>query len=162
MEFLSPTHGKLENLLEVSKKISEKIKENPDSEWTIAIGTDSQKTKNKVRFCSAILLLEKGNGGTYFYSMYFLPQFASLQERMLKEAQKSISIGHELIEYTAENVLDYKVKLEIHCDLGKNGDSKNAIAETIKWIHSEFGGKVIARIKPDSAAASSIADKYTK
>lgn len=169
MKFKSPTYGVFETTKEVVRQIISKVEENLDSEWTIAIGTDSQNQGDQTKFCTAILLLEKGSGGIYFYSVHSAPRFKGLQHRMLKEAEISITIGHEVIE-TFENIyleegleiLGYKVNLEIHCDLGAKGKSECAINAAIGWITAEFGDKITTRIKPDSPAASYVADKYTK
>lgn len=166
MKFVSPTYGVFNNVNAVTLKIIERIKESPHSEWTIAIGTDSQNKGRHTKFCSAVLLLEKGKGGIYFYSTHYASRLQGLQHRMLKEAETSIAIGHKLIE-TFEDIylngnVEYDVNLEIHCDLGKNGESQTAVNAAIGWITAEFGNKVTTKIKPDSPAASYVADRYTK
>ena len=98
MKFVSPTYGVFNNVNAVTLKIIERIKESPHSEWTIAIGTDSQNKGRHTKFCSAVLLLEKGKGGIYFYSTHYASRLQGLQHRMLKEAETSIAIGHKLIE----------------------------------------------------------------
>lgn len=145
------------------------MQEKPDSDWVIAIGTDSQNRRSTTKFCSAILLIEQGNGGIYFYSTHSDPRLQGVQHRMLKEAEISIQVGHEVIKtledmYLEEKLkeIDYDVKFEIHCDLGINGKSESAIKSAIGWITAEFGGRVTTRIKPDSPAASYVADKYTR
>lgn len=168
MKFRSPTFGvcNIDRMIDI---ILHKIRNRPDSEWTVAIGTDSQNKGNITRICSAIIVIEKGKGGSYFYSKNIVPRIMVLQQRMLKEAEISINIGHKIIE-TIENkfingesdILDYNVELEIHCDFGNNGKSKGSIAAALGWITAEFGGQISAKIKPDSLAASCIADKYTK
>ena len=135
MKFVSPTYGVFNNVNAVTLKIIERIKESPHSEWTIAIGTDSQNKGRHTKFCSAVLLLEKGKGGIYFYSTHYASRLQGLQHRMLKEAETSIAIGHKLIE-TFEDIylngnVEYDVNLEIHCDLGKNGESQTAINAAI-------------------------------
>ena len=169
MRFMSPTYGDFNTTEDVTKKIVERMNMKPDSEWVIAIGTDSQNKKDRTKFCSAILLLEKGNGGIYFYSTHSDPRLQGVQHRMLKEAETSIHIGHEVIKslenmYLKEELkdIDYDVKFEIHCDLGVNGKSESSIKAAIGWITAEFGDRVTARIKPDSPAASYVADRYTK
>ncbi|NLV77640.1 MAG: hypothetical protein GX023_11860, partial [Tissierellia bacterium] len=49
--------------------------------------------------------------------------------------------------------------ISIHVDAGKNGQSSKLIPEIVGWIKAcGFG----CETKPNSYAASSIADKYTK
>lgn len=167
--FRSPTIKKNLSINEVANELFEKIKSNEDSEWTIAVGTDSQNARMNTKFCTAILLLEKGKGGIYFYRVQKESRHHVLQNRMLREAEFSINVGKELIE-TVENFLleedlvekDLKISFEIHCDLGKNGKSQDSIKAAIGWITAEFGENVKTKVKPESTAASSIADKYTR
>lgn len=169
MKFLSPTHGVCDNEKEVVKKIFERILTNEHAKWTIAIGTDSQNNKTRTRFCQAILLLEQGNGGSYFYSAHSEERFHVVQNRMLKEAEMSINLGKVIIEKIEDELLsdklidkDIDVAFEIHCDLGHDGKSRDSIKAAIGWITASFGGNVTPRIKPESPAASCIADRYTR
>lgn len=169
MRFVSPTYGVCEGSSVIVDKIFEKILTNEYAEWIIAIGTDSQNKQSKTKFCSAILLLEKGKGGTYFYSTHEVKRVPFIQNRMLKEAQLSIDLGKKIIDEIENKQLseefydkEMKISFEIHCDLGYEGKSRDSISAAIGWITAEFGETVTARIKPESTAASCIADKYTK
>lgn len=169
MKFISPTYGTCERIESVVDRIVERISTNEEAEWTVAIGTDSQNNGKRTKFCNAILVLEKGNGGTYFYSVHSTPIEQVVQKRMLKEAEMSIDLGKEVInalEYRllSDELIDknFNIKFEIHCDLGNDGKSRDSIKAAIGWISAEFGGLVSAKIKPDSPAASAVADKYTK
>lgn len=170
MRYISPTYGVFDNSEQVVRHMIKRIMKRPSSEWTIAIGTDSQNHGPSTRMCATILLLEKGKGGIYFYSVNSIPRIKVIQQRMLKEAEISISVGHKIIDimedlYLSDEVstlYDYNLNLEIHCDLGTNGKSKDAIKAAIGWITAEFGDKVTTKIKPDSPAASYVADKHTK
>lgn len=169
MRFRSPTYGVCDNEEVVVNNIFDRILTNKHSEWTIAIGTDSQNRKDTTKFCRAILLLEKGKGGIYFYSVHSEKRFHVVQNRMLKEAEMSIDLGRDLIDKIEDRLLSdelidegINITFEIHCDLGHNGKSKDSIKAAIGWISAEFGGLVTTKIKPESTAASSIADKYTK
>lgn len=169
MRFVSPTYGVCEGSSQIVDKIFKKILANKHSEWVIAIGTDSQNKQDRTKFCSAILLLEKGNGGTYFYSVHEEKGIPFIQNRMLKEAQLSIELGKKIIDEIEDKQLseefydkNFNISFEIHCDLGYEGKSKDSISAAIGWITAEFGDSVTTRIKPESTAASCIADKYTK
>lgn len=169
MRFLSPTHGVCENETIVVEKIFNRILANEHATWTIAIGTDSQNNKDKTRFCMAILLLEQGSGGSYFYSVRSEDRLHVTQNRMLKEAEFSIDLGRDIIDKIEDRLLsdelidkNLDIAFEIHCDLGHDGKSRDAIKAAIGWITASFGGNVTPRIKPESPAASCIADKYTR
>lgn len=167
--FRSPAGGDMRERREVIDEMFQKILLRKDSEWSIAIGTDSQNFKDTTKFCSAILLLEKGKGGIYFYELTRESRHMVLQSRMMREAEISIALGKEIINLIEDKLLsdelieeDLKLSFEIHCDFGKYGKSKDSIGAAIGWITSEFGDSVETKVKPDSVAASSIADKYTR
>lgn len=168
MRFLSPTFGICQNYEEVVDKIFTKILSSESTEWTIAIGTDSQNKRNYTNFCSAILVIEKGKGGNYFYSTSTEARHHVVQTRMLREAQMSIELSKKIIDEIEtkilqnDEVLNNSISFEIHCDLGNDGKSKDSIGAAIGWITAEFGNTVVPKIKPNSPAASCIADKYTK
>lgn len=169
MRLISPSYGVCESTEIAVNEIINRMRVKPDAEWTIAIGSDSQNRGNLTKFCNVILLLEKGSGGTYFYSVHSRARVQGLQHRMLKEAEMSIELGHEVIEILENKYLNnefedilYNVRFEIHCDLGNNGKSKDSISAAIGWITAEFGDRVTTKIKPYSPAASYVADKYTK
>ena len=54
---------------------------------------------------------------------------------------------------------DIDVHFQIHCDIGKSGKTRELIKEIVGWVTSEGYDCLI---KPDSYAANSIADKYSK
>lgn len=169
MRFISPTYGSNKDINDILDIIFTKMRQSPLSKWTIAIGTDSQNKGNYTKICSAILLIEKGNGGIYFHSSSIVPRIKVTQTRMLKEAEISIGLGHKIIELMEarfeegeQDIFDYQVDFEIHCDFGPNGKSKDSIGAAIGWITAEFQGQISAKTKPESLAASYVADKYTK
>lgn len=168
MNFKSKSHGS-KSLEDVVKTFINKIQSNPNSSWVLAIGTDSQNITHNTKFCEVVLLHEVGNGGSFFYRTDKEERIDVLPTRMLEEARRSIELAKEVIELLDEefvnNGFDFTsedLSLEIHCDLGENGASEVAIRSALGWITAEFGGLVKPRIKPDSPAASHIADMHTK
>ncbi|MBQ1294282.1 MAG: hypothetical protein IIY21_09600, partial [Clostridiales bacterium] len=51
------------------------------------------------------------------------------------------------------------VSFQIHCDIGRSGKTNVLIKEVVSWVTSQG---YVCLIKPDSYAASGIADKYSK
>ena len=51
------------------------------------------------------------------------------------------------------------VSFRIHCDIGRSGKTSVLIKEVVSWVTSQG---YVCLIKPDSYAASGIADKYSK
>lgn len=54
---------------------------------------------------------------------------------------------------------DLNVSFQIHCDIGRSGKTSVLIKEVVSWVTSQG---YVCLIKPDSYAASGIADKYSK
>lgn len=168
MLFKSRTYG-VNTVEQAMRNIADHIKSRPGNEWVLAIGTDSQNRENYTKYCHVIMLVQKGKGGIFFHSVHREPRVKVVVERMMEEARMSIeltkSVLNELEEMFYEEYFDFtseKLGIEIHCDMGYEGKSRDAIASAIGWITMEFAGEVTAVIKPDSAAASSIADSFTK
>ena len=78
------------------------IKEHSKQNGTVYIGTDSFFIKNKCIFSTAICLYgaDKQKGGRYFFTKTKLnkKQFPELSIRMIKEAEKTISLANNIIE----------------------------------------------------------------
>ena len=51
------------------------------------------------------------------------------------------------------------LSIEIHLDIGTNGDTKDLIREVVGMV---VGSGFDARIKPDSFGASKVADRFTR
>lgn len=157
----SITYGEV-NIKDIAKIIQNKVEKNPTN-YNLMIGTDSQN-HDKTKMVSVIALHEIGHGGIFFYETKYINKIKDINRKMLYETSCSLELANELVselENLIENDFDYSqyIHLEIHVDIGKNGDSKQTIPEIIGWIRS-CGYEVT--IKPDSYAASSIANKYSK
>ena len=145
---------------DVLNRIVSFINENSNYEYRVSVGTDSM-TYDESNFVLAIVVHRVGNGGIYFYKKFIQPAVRDLRTKLYSETQLSIDttdlIVTELLERD-ENILD-KLNLSIHLDIGKNGPTKDLIKELEGWI------KAVGydyEIKPDSYAASFVADKYSK
>ena len=145
---------------EVIERIIKFVNDDPNYTYRLSIGTDSM-TYDERNFVLAVVLHRVGNGGIYFYKKFIQPAVRDLRTKLYTETQLSIDttdlIVTELLERD-ENILD-KLNLSIHLDIGQNGPTKDLIKELEGWI------KAVGydyEIKPDSYAASFVADKYSK
>ena len=75
-------------------------------------------------------------------------------------------IAHDLLDelevlFMERDILfdDLDVSFQIHCDIGRSGKTNVLIKEVVSWVTSQG---YVCLIKPDSYAASGIADKYSK
>src|SRR3989344_5422052 len=157
--FNSPSKGRM-NLLRVIDDIVQYVEEYPNQKYVLIIGTDSQQYKDSVDFVSAIVAHRISNGGRYFWTKVHKEKTKSLRERMFPEAMFSITLAQELREKLRSRLqlLTLEETMEIHVDVGYNGQTKEMIKEIIGMVK---GTGFIVKTKPESFGASSIADKHT-
>ena len=125
-------------------------------EYEIDIGTDSQKNGG-VKFVTAIIIHKDCKGGIFFYRQVHSKPIPVLHNRILTETSLSINCANQLLQMFLDN--DVLHNITIHCDVGKGGKTKELIREVVGYV-TACGYD--CKIKPESIAASSVADRYTK
>lgn len=135
------------------------LKTHIDRKGKVIIGTDSMLTNDKFIFVNAICLYGKDSPfhGRYFYQRYVDKNEGNknLLVRLFKETTDSIQIANEI-----KNIND-KAEIEIHMDVNSNskflsGKYSSAIIGYITGVGFKY------KIKPDSYAASAVADRHTR
>lgn len=155
MIFNSPTIGKL-NLKRVIQELLCFINEQKNQNYKIIIGTDSSGRKSeKVDFVTALVIHRVGKGGRYFWTRNYKNDLKTLRQRIYQEVAFSIEFAQKLIKSFEPEQL--KQNLEIHIDVGQNGQTREMIKEVIGMVRG-YGFNY--KIKPQSYAASSVADKH--
>lgn len=163
--FHSETHGELK-LNEVINYIQFFLEENPESEYSLVIGTDSQeKTEgpNGERFATlitAVVVHRKGFGGKYFWYREKALQIHSLREKIYAETFASLDFATLFVPLLKKSLNGKapKYNLEIHVDVGEHGDTRAMIKEVVGMV---TGNGFVAKTKPESYGASYVADKHT-
>ncbi|MGE5529167.1 MAG: ribonuclease H-like YkuK family protein [Patescibacteria group bacterium] len=154
--YISPTKGKL-SFDEVFADITRYVEDQPEDNYRLIVGTDSQ-IREDVCFVTAIIIHREGKGARFFYSRSRDRVRYSLKQRIFHEAARSLGVASQLAEKLAKNGLA-DLNIEIHLDVGEQGKTKELIREVVGMITgSGFG----ARIKPESYGATTVADKFTK
>lgn len=154
---------------EAIKVIADYIRVNPNAEYDITVGTDSQ-THKYCRMVEVIAVCRVGDGGIFFYRREDIPKIKVLKEKIVEETNRSIENATGFIDKLQEELLEDNIDLDemfleerlafaVHADIGKRGKTKELIKEICTWI--EASG-FEARIKPDSYTASGIANKFSK
>jgi predicted RNase H-related nuclease YkuK (DUF458 family) len=145
------------------------MQKDPNASYRLAIGTDSQVRKERTKFITAIHIHRIGKGAWGCLKNYDVPRsITSLREKISLETTLSQEVAYlftsekidqltEVLLSSSNNNADFY--FEIHIDIGKNGVTKAFIKEMVQRIEA-MG--LEAKIKPDSYAASSYADRYTK
>lgn len=164
-EFYNVNQGNLSRESMVDQ-IIDYISEKPEYFYDIIVGCDSSSGGNPV-FPIVVVVLRVGAGGRFFVKKVrfdFPPErFAHPHQRIIQEVMLSCQTALELRELFNQKIgqLDEGVKYQfryIHADVGEGGKTRSMIKEVVGLIN---GNGFEARIKPDSYAASAVADRFT-
>ncbi|KKU15055.1 hypothetical protein A3A20_02875 [Candidatus Wolfebacteria bacterium RIFCSPLOWO2_01_FULL_45_19] len=131
----------------------------PNRRYKIMVGTDSVLSSDgSADFATAIVVHRVGNGGRYFWRRMEFSQFHTLRDRIIREVLVSLDAARELLEEfrRSENVPHFD--FEIHADIGEKGETKVMMQEVLGMIRAY---NFEARTKPESYAASKVADRHT-
>lgn len=154
--FQSPTFGRV-NFDDVMTLLLRYISNEPNKQYRIVVGTDSTMERDGAEFVSAIVIHRVGSGGVYFWNGAHIPKRFVLRDRMYQEALRSLLVAQKLVmELKNRHFLEYE--MEIHVDIGQNGDTRDMIQEVVGMIR---GSGFTVRTKPDAYAASKVADRHT-
>lgn len=157
MFYQSPTHGKVD-LEQLKTIVGAYMAADQKATYEIIVGSDSQKVKNNVYdFVSALIIHRVGCGGIYFWKRELQDKKISLKERIYQEATMSLQTSENFVNFFKQNGIS-KYNIQIHVDIGKNGDTREMITEVTNMIR---GSGYDVKIKPHSFGASKVADRYT-
>ena len=160
MKFVSPTDG-LMDIKTIYKTIIEFIKKEPENQYKLIVGTDSQPGVKENIFVTAIVIYRLGRGGRFFYRKERDGLQVGMKQRIFYEVSRSLEVASKLTGILAREEEQYTelLDIEIHVDVGKKGPSNEIIKEVVGMV---VGNGYDAMIKPGAYAASTVADKYTK
>lgn len=134
------------------------MEKEPQCNYEVVVGTDSHAPSGdrEIDFVTAIVIHRIGKGGRYFWKRDNINGIFTLRDKIYKEATLSFDLAKRLMEELEEQTfLDYN--LEIHVDVGQNGQTKEMIDEVVGMI---VGSGFKVRTKPNSYGASTVADKH--
>lgn len=168
--FNSQTHGKV-SVEEIISIIKIFLEEEPESEYSLVIGTDSHEKKvadgpaptngtRTINLVTAVLIHRKGFGGKYFWIRNEMPNIHNLREKIYAETLSSLNFATSFVPLL-KKTLNGKApnyNLEIHVDVGEHGDTRDMIKEVVGMV---TGNGFVAKTKPYAYAASYVADKHT-
>lgn len=145
------------NSQQIIQTISDFINVDPKRQYKIIVGTDSEKRQNgKADFVTAIVVHRVGNGGRYFWRHVESDKIHTLRDRMWQEVLLSIDVAKKLAILIKNAGLEH-CGFEVHVDVGENGETKTMIQELVGMIRAN---NFEAKTKPDSYAASKVADRH--
>jgi predicted RNase H-related nuclease YkuK (DUF458 family) len=156
MEFVSPTAGRM-SFDQMFKQLVGYMKDEPDQHYHLIIGTDSLLSDDTT-FVTAVIVHKVGRGGRYFYRKFRNRKIESLRQRILFETSLSLETAHLITTELARNGYS-RLPVEIHLDVGPNGETKRIVREVVGMVS---GSGYAAVIKPDAYGATKVADKHSK
>jgi len=159
--FYSPSKGKVE-ISGMIEEIASFVDEKPSEFYSLIIGTDSQSRrlngKAEIDYVTAIVIYRQGKGARYFWKKEKRLQKPILRDKIYTETLMSLDIAQEIVPRVRKKVSPAKYDLEIHIDVGPLGPTREMIREVVGMVN---GNGYVAKTKPDSWGASSVADKHT-
>ena len=159
--FHSPTKGEM-NVDKVISEISDFISEDPGKFYRVVIGSDSQSRRvnshAEIDFVTAVVVHRTGKGARYFWKKQKLIKSPALREKIYSETLMSLEAAQEIVPLIRAAISPAKYDFEIHIDVGPLGPTRDMIKEVVGMVQ---GNGYVAKTKPDSWGASSVADKHT-
>ncbi len=157
--FRSPTQGRMQ-LAKVAKEISSYVGQDSQRKYRLIVGTDSNGDK-RADFVTAIIVCRVGRGGRYFWKKTNGNKtFHTIRDRIYQEVTLSLQTAQDILGQLESSLKpdqqpDYD--FQIHIDVGQKGPTREMIKEVVGMVR---GNGFRAKIKPESFAASIVADKY--
>ena len=159
MKFISPTDGEMD-IEQIYMTMVEFMDQAPNNKYKLIVGTDSHPRMEDVVFVTAIVIYRVGRGGRFFYHKEKDGLEVGMKQRIFYEVSRSLEVASKLTGVLArDSEHSETLDIEIHVDVGKKGPTNEIIKEVVGMV---VGNGYEAMIKPDSYAASSVADRYTK
>lgn len=160
----SPTYGEL-TFAQIAGKIASYIMAHGlDRQYELSVGTDSQNFDD-TKMVRVVTLHDVGHGGIFFYDVRRMRKIMNVREKLTVETTYSLECAQQLLDAVEAfqktfgfDITKY-VHFSIHVDAGPNGRSRDSINEICGWVRA-CGYDV--HTKPESYAASSIANKISK
>ncbi len=163
--FLSITSGPCD-FDEVVKAIVQAYNQNPQENFKVSVGTDSEEVSGVVKFVTAIVLWRVGHGARAWRTVSW-----GDPKEYKKTGWNPKRIYHEVVltgTLTVElrgrlhKILGESVsnKIEVHADVGESGRTSMIMRETIGMLLGYGFPLQNIKWKPESIAASVVADRY--
>jgi predicted RNase H-related nuclease YkuK (DUF458 family) len=156
------TTGESFTIDEVVERLHMYYQEDPESEYRIIIGSDSQRFQGPktVTYTSVVLMHRVGKAAIFFFLKRKEPyaKYIGLHERITNEVTYSL----ELVKHIENSIVMQEIgqnNMEVHIDAGPNGKSREILAAVIGYVK---GNGYECKTKPDAYVASKVADRFSK
>jgi predicted RNase H-related nuclease YkuK (DUF458 family) len=163
LKFNNPTRGEL-LFAEVLSEIVDFMRADSQAKYKVMIGSDSAGY-GALDLVSVIAVHRVGNGGRYFWFRQNKTGIKTLRQKIYAEVQASLELASLFLPAfrghlkTAETQGEWPFDFHIHVDVGTKGETRDLIHEVTGMV-TAYGYDVL--VKPESAAATTLADKHVK
>jgi len=161
-KFISPSRGVLAKNDMISD-IAKFVDEQPGDFYRLVIGTDSQAKringKSQIDFVSAVIVHRIGKGARYYWRKDKKKGKTKivLRDKIYTETLMSLDLAQSIVPKIRQCISPARYDLEIHIDVGPLGPTRQMIKEVVAMVR---GNGYVAKTKPESWGASSVADKH--
>ncbi|SRR5260221_8638580 len=150
------------SLSEVLSAIKAFLEEDPQSSYSLVIGTDSheREVRQTINVVTAIVVHRRGFGGKYYWKKETVENIHTLRQKIYAETIASLDFARDFVPVLKKELNGTlpSYDLEIHVDVGERGATREMIKEVVGMV---TGYGFVAKTKPDAYAASYVADKHT-
>ncbi|MSR63864.1 MAG: hypothetical protein EXS08_15675 [Planctomycetes bacterium] len=120
----------------------------------IHVGSDSQNYGQATNYVTVVAVLDPGHGGRVFYQRSSIPRAQTLAHKLFLEAELSLDTALFLSRAFAHDIV-------VHVDV--NQDIKHKSSQYVRALAGMvLGHGFQVRVKPDSWAATHLADSLVK
>ena len=161
-KFISPSKG-IMTRNDMISDIACFVDEDAGSFYRLVIGTDSQAKKingkSQIDYVSAVIVHRIGKGARYYWRKDKKKGDTKiiLRDKIYTETLMSLDLAQSIVPEIRKKISPAKYDLEIHIDVGPLGPTRQMIKEVVAMVR---GNGYVAKTKPDSWGASSVADKH--
>lgn len=118
------------------------------------VGSDSQHYGGATNYVTVVAVIDPGSGGRVFYRGQSIPRTASLAHKLFREAELSLETALLLSHHFAHDIV-------VHVDA--NEDLRHMSSQYVRSLAGMvLGHGFQVRVKPDSWAATHVADSLVK
>lgn len=158
----SITYGQDLSFQDIRNILHQRYEKDTPEVVKVTVGTDSQTFSSYTKMVGVIAIQFVSRGGFFFFDCNKLNRpLTNIYDKLRAETSNSLQLASEFLDEIILNPirgLD-DIEIVIHSDIGKNGPTSKLIPEIVGWI-TACG--FTCEIKPNSFAASTIADRISK
>ncbi|MBI4050588.1 MAG: ribonuclease H-like YkuK family protein [Candidatus Doudnabacteria bacterium] len=163
LKFNNPTLGEMV-FAQVVKEVLNFMKADMASRYKVMIGSDSNGN-GILDIVSVVAIHRIGNGGRYFWCRSAQKNIHNLRQKIYAEVQASLDLTVLFLPAfrdalrKQESITEIPFDFQIHVDVGMQGETKDLVREITGMVRG-YGYEVF--IKPQAAAATTVADRHVK